>query len=217
MTVERILYHISVFSVLVPLITGIIFYNKLDINSRIVLVLLIFASIPQLGVYLPGKFVFYNIYTIADSAIWGYLFFKNSRNKVIRSTIVIIVFLQAILSIYVFSSSGIETRFFSEFACLNSLLQVLWVLSFVYERYKREEIRVVEKEPMFWFCLGILIYAPATYFRTAFYDDILKTDYAVLIIHHLANAAMYLVFTIGIFTNVIRTLKFRNVFSQNRS
>jgi hypothetical protein len=28
---------------------------------------------------------------------------------------------------------------------------------------------------------------------------------------------MYLVFTIGIFTNVIRTLKFRNVFSQNRS
>ena len=214
--INEILKYVSIFSVLIPLILGIVLLKKLDSNSRIVMLVLTFASISQLGDFLPERYAFYNIYTIFDSTIWGYLFYKNSRNKVIRRTIVIIIFFQAVVSIYIFSTVGIKTRFFSEFVCVTSLLLVLWVLSFVYQKYKIEEIRAVEKEPMFWFCLGILIYYPASYFRFAFYQDIGKTDYAVHIIHHLLNTAMYLIFSIGILANVIRTLKFRNVFSRNR-
>jgi len=215
--IAKILEYVSIFSVLIPLILGMIYYKRLDRNSRIVVILLAFATIPQLGVFLPSMLVFYNIYTILESAIWGYLFYKNSRNKTIRRVIVIIIISLVILSVYIFSISGIATRFFTEFVCLNSLLQVFWVLSFVYERYKREEIKAVEKEPIFWFCLGLLVYAPATYFRFAFYDLIGDKDYAVNIIHHLLNTAMYLIFSLGIIANVIRTSKLGNVFIRNRS
>ena len=220
MAIENFLYYISIFSVLVPLVTGIIIYKKLDVNSRLMLLLLTFASVAQLASFLPNVndvYAFFNIYSVIDSIVWGYLFYRNSRNKWIKNTIIMIISLQVLISISTFIHAGVRNRFFTEFVCLNSLLQVLWVLSFFYERYKREEILALEKRPMFWFCLGILIYAPATYFRFAFYQRLEETDYGLKSLHHLLNTGMYLTFTVGILANVISTSKFRNVFIRYRS
>ena len=131
---EKILHSISVFSVLVPLITGLLMYKKLDRNSRIMLLLLTFASVPQLASLLPNendKYRFFNIYSVLDSIIWGFLFYRNSRNSAIKKSIAIIITLQVIVSIWTFSVGGLKHRFYSEFVCLNSLLQVLWVLTTV--------------------------------------------------------------------------------------
>src|SRR3982751_4857545 len=212
---ESILYQVSVFSVLIPLLTGLIFFRKLDANSRLMLVLLTFASLSQLAVFLPSakdKNACFNFYSVFDSAIWRYLFYKNSKSKWIKTIIVLAISMQVLLSAYTFITIGPRIRFFTEFVCLSSLLQVLWVLSFFYERYQREQIEALEKEPMFWFCLGILIYAPATYFRFDFYQRLNDQDYGLKSLHHLLNAAMYLTFTIGILANVIRKSKFTNVF-----
>jgi hypothetical protein len=91
------------------------------------------------------------------------------------------------------------------------------VLSYFFELFEREEIQALEREPMFWYCLGILIYAPATYFRFAFFNRITETDYVVKNIHHLLNTAMYLIFTVGILTHVFQTSTFRNVIIRDRS
>jgi hypothetical protein len=219
------LSYISIFSVLVPLILGIIFYTRLEPNSRILVLMLAFASISQLSSFFLTNWnkiwVFYNIYTFIDSAFWGYLFYKNSENRRIRYTITTIILLQAIVSVYIFSYAGINKRFFSEFVCLNSLLELFWVLSFFYERYKREEIEALEKEPMFWFCLGILIYDPTTYFLFAFYDIVRHSpnpQYKSLwTIHDFLNACMYLIFAVGIYVNVVQTSKFRHTFIPNES
>jgi len=219
-SLTEILYQVSVYSVLVPLIAGLVIFKKLDMNSRTILLLLLFASIPQLVSFHPVKEVrdtCFNIYNIIDAIIWGYLFFRNSKNNVIRKSIAIIISLQVMTSVLILIKAGIQTRFYTEFVCLSSLLQVLWVLSFFYERYKREEIQALEEEPMFWFCLGILIYAPATYFRFAFYQSMRDTDYGLKSLHHLLNTGMYLIFTVGILANVIRISKFRNVFIRNQS
>jgi hypothetical protein len=159
--------------------------------------------------------IFFNSYSLLDSLIWGYIFYRNSRNEKIRATIIIFLLSEAFVAFYLFYSNGIRSRFFTEFVCVNSLLQILWVLSSFYERYKRDEILALEKEPMFWYCLGILMYAPTTYFLFVYFDIIRNgndLNYKNLwSIHHLLNTFMYLIFTIGILTNILRTSKFRNV------
>lgn len=213
--ITNILYYVSGFSVLIPLGIGLARFKRLEPNSRIVMIVLTFATISQLlSLYpnLPYVSAVFNTYCILDALLWGYLFYRNSRNKWVKNAIVLLICLQALSTMYVFIMDGINTSFYSEFVCLSSLLQVVWVLSYFYERYKREEILALQREPMFWFCLGLLIYAPATYFRFAFYDSITRTDYGVKIIHHLLNTCMYLLFSVGISLNIIESSKLRNVF-----
>lgn len=205
---------------LLPLLLGIILFRKLEINSRLIVLLLAFATISQLASYFLERgevWTFYNTYTVVDSVIWAYVFFRNSKMRVIRLFILIIVLLQVALAAYVFSSFGIKKEFYNEFVCLNSLLQTLWVVSFFYERYNSEEIDALEKEPMFWYCVGILIYAPTTYFHFAYYDVIQVEETNLASIHHFTNALMYFIFSIGIGINALRTLKFKNASSRNKS
>jgi predicted neutral ceramidase superfamily lipid hydrolase len=219
MYVEKILQQVSIYSVLLPVIVGLVYFKKLDSNSRLAELLLIFASIPQLMSVTKWGYntTLYNGYMLVDAILWGYIFYRNSKNSIIRGSIIVIIAVQVAVSIYIFSKTGINSGFHSEFVCWSNIVQSLLVLSFFYERYKREEILALEKEPMFWFCLGILIYAPATYFRFAYYQKVGETDYGLKSLHHLPNAGMYLVFTVGLFVNVLRTSKFRNVFIRNQS
>ena len=219
MYVEKILQQVSIFSVLLPLIVGLVYFKTLDTNSRLMELLLVLASIPQLASLTKWEYntVLYNGYMLVDAILWGYIFYRNSKNSIIRGSTVVIIALQLVTAIYMFNKTGINTIFHSEFVCWSNLVQSLLVLSFFYERYKREEILALEKEPMFWFCLGILIYAPATYFRFAYYQSVGKTDYWLKSLHHLPNTGMYLVFTVGLFVNVLRTSKFRNVFIRHQS
>ena len=176
-------------------------------------VLLSFATISSLaGYYDLGKAPIYNIYCLLDSLFWGYLFFRNSKNRVIKIVILLIILFQ-VMAFLSFSRAGISKRFLSELVCLNNLVQLSYVLAFFYERYKREEIQALEKEPMFWFCLGLLVWAPTSYFLFAFYE-VASDD--LWTIHHFLNTCMYVIFSFGIYVNVIRNSKLRNVFSRNK-
>ncbi len=189
------------------------------------IILLLFASMSALsGKIFNTKsqmWTFYNTYSLLDSLVWGYIFYRNSRNKKIKIIITTIIFSEVIFAFYLFSSIGIYTRFFTELVCLNSLLELLWVLSFFYERYKRDEVAALEKEPMFWYCLGILVYAPTTYFLFVFFEVVRfsnDVNYKNLwSIHYLLNTSMYLIFSIGILTNVLKPSKLINVFSRYKS
>ena len=213
--ITKILYYISCLSVLIPLGIGVMRVKKLESNSRIVMIVVTFAAVPQLlGLFPDLPFVpsLYNTYCLIDALLWGYLFFRNSRNKWIKNAIVLLISLQVFATLYTFITQGINTIFYNEFVCLSSLLQVLWVLSYFYERYNREEIQALEREPMFWFCLGILIYAPATYFRFAYFHYITRMDYTVKNIHNILNTCMYLIFSVGILLNISENSKVRNAF-----
>jgi hypothetical protein len=217
------LNYLSLISAFVPLTLGLIFFKSLDSNSRSMVVLLIFASMSSLAghtlIIENQVWFFFNSYCLLDSVIWGYIFYRNSKNKTIRTTIIIFLLSEVFLASYLFYSIGIRSRFFTELVCLNSLLELLWVLSFFYERYKKDEILALEKEPMFWYCLGILVYAPTTYFLFVFYNTIMNSDsYKHLwTIHYLLNSLMYLIFSIGILTNILRTSKLSNAFSGYKS
>ena len=191
-----------------------ILFNKLDVNSRWLVLLLIITTIPQMAaLFYPGseRFTYYNLFSIFDALFWGFLFYRNSHLKGIRITILLLLIIQACIYIMLISSIGISTRFLSEFVCLNSLIQLLFVLSFFYERYTREEILALEKEPMVWFNVGLLLYAPTTYFHFAFFDLITSTEQnydSLSTIHDYLNTAMYLIFSIGLYINIKRRTRY---------
>jgi len=79
------------------------------------------------------------------------------------------------------------------------------VLLFFFNLYKKEDIERLEKKPMFWYCMGILIYSSPTYFLFAYYDHIKQgiTDKYLYLwaLHDVMNMLMYIIFTKGIVSN----------------
>lgn len=211
------LNHLSILSVCIPFLTALILYKRLDTNSRVLALLLFFATLAQLSTYTDWSDIFYNVYTVLDPIFWGYIFFRNSRNRWIKIFIFLTTFLQPVLSLSRFYSIGVSEEFYSQLVCLNNALLLLWVLSFFYERYYTENIEALEKEPLFWFCLGILIYAPGSYFHFAFHEAVRAETNPLRVkikaIHDLLNSAEYFIFTIGIYINVRKNAKYQNAIS----
>lgn len=214
MTVYELSNHVSIISVCVPFVTGLILFKKIDANSRVLVLLLFFATLAQLSTYSNRSEEFYNLYTVLDPLFWGYIFFRNSRNKWIRSFIVVTACLQPIVSLSRFDKVGLSDQFYSQLVCINNLLLLLWVVSFFYERYYTDHIYSLEREPLFWFCLGILFYAPGSYFYFAFQENLaVETSAKITAMHDLLNTAQYLIFAFGIYINLKRNVRYQNAFS----
>ncbi|MHA4844589.1 hypothetical protein ACX0G7_10515 [Flavitalea antarctica] len=211
--------YLSIFSVLLPLIAGIFLFSRIDTNSKWILALVAMAAVPQLSALMfdekdVARIIFYNLYILCDAIILAFIFYRNSEITAVKSCIGILVSIQLAGVAWAYISIGIGQRFIYELVCLNSLLQVIWVLAFFYERYVGEKIENIEKDPMFWFCLGILLYAPTTYFLFVFYD-LIKSSKEPNIrqlwdLHHFLNACMYALYTVGIGVNLFKTSNRRN-------
>jgi hypothetical protein len=181
-------------------------FRRAGITVRLVVVLLALASLVQMASYFlkSGKLSFsiYNIYTLVDVVFWAFIFGINQRIKWIRYFMMCLLFLFGAIACWLFLKKGIADHFFTELVCYDSLLLVFWVLYFFYDRYKNGQITQLEHQPLFWFSIGIIIYAPCTYFLFAFRSEILSVKnqtYSWLWnIHGVLNVLMYLLFAVGI-------------------
>jgi hypothetical protein len=171
--------------------------------------MLAFASLSQLAPFILSNsqsiWLFYNSYIIIDVSFWGYIFYVSQTNQYLKLFIAITSLIHISISIYLFTKYGIETRFYNELVCLDSFAQVMWVLIYFFNLYYRNDVQALEKKPMFWFCVGILLYAPSTYFLFAYYNEIklsVTIKYLYLWrLHDVMNMLMYLIFTVGMVVN----------------
>jgi hypothetical protein len=206
-SLRTIMLNLSIFSIFLPILLCILLFKRLDRNSTIVFILLLLAGFPQLAYRFAGHDVMillFNAYILVDFVTWGYIFLINSQNRVIRNLIKLSMLFSIIISSVLFVSTGIECRFYSELICLNSLLQVLFILAYFYSLYLTEEEIELQRKPIFWFSLGLLLYAPVTYFHFAFHS---RVSANVAIIHNLMNSLMYIIFSIGILANAYPFVK----------
>ena len=209
------LHKLSLYSVLLPLVVGLINYKYLEVNSKFVLLILLFASISQLSPEFyqnkAGNWLIYNVYTIIDTLFWGLIFWLNQKSATIRTFIFLIWLSHLSISLYFFYQYGIAYRFYYELVCLDSLVQVVWVLTFFYSIYYNENNKRLEYYPMFWFSMGVLLYTPSTYFLFAYYSQIrlsLTREYQYLWrLHDLMNGLLYVSLSIGMWVNRYRFKK----------
>ena len=216
MTISNILHWASVYAVLLPLLVGIVFFNQKNITDKLMLLLLSLACIPQLSTAFSiskgDKSILYNFYTLADTLIWAFIFFYNIQNS-IRYWIFFFegVFLCCLL--YFSIKEGVSNRFFFELVCFDIVIQVIWVLIFFFEAYRSESVYKIEARPIFWFCMGILIYAPSTYFLFAFKEIINKVSSKNYLwsIHDILNILLLVCISIGLTLNNTRPFKAKTI------
>lgn len=200
--VHTIMQQVSEASISVPLVAALVGARHLDASSKLVLIILLFAAVPQFttsSVSSYSKSLFYNLYTIVDLLFWGVVFLLNIPQRGPRLIILLSMIAFLIISLILFSHQPIGDRFVSELVCFDSLLQVFFVMMYFLNLYQEDNRLELEHIPFFWFALGLLVYAPVTYFHFAFYGQVAKELH---IIHNVVNTLMYLLFAIGMMQNL---------------
>jgi hypothetical protein len=203
--VDKFWNYLSIFSVFAPLSIGIFHYRQLETNARILLLIVAFASIPQfLTLISPALPVgFYNSYIIVDVILWPLLYFVSSESSKLRKTLLILMLLNVVIDLAFVLSNFSSGRFFYELVCVDSIFQVIYVSLFFYELNLRNEFIDLRRLPLFWFSIGILFYAPCTFFVFLFYFKINKiygegeSSY-LWRIHDFFNILMYVLFAVGL-------------------
>lgn len=205
---NNILHFLSIYSIFLPLLSGLLLFRYLDNNGKLVLCLIFFATIPQMASVFyrsEKRLIFlYNFYIFFDFSFWAILFYKNIIKKTLKNLIILLEFAFTLLLTYYLISEGLTKRFLSELVCLDNFIQIIWVSFYFYEKYKGNGNNKLEYESMFWFCIGILIYAPCTYFLFAFKNYISGKYSYLWRIHDLLNCLLYLSITFGLWVNKIK-------------
>ena len=206
---DNLLQTLSVYSVLLPFFAGLVFWKFQDANARIMVVLLAFASVSQLSFILPDdkQNVIYNLYIIVDVFFWSLLLYRNAFSKIAKAIILILFLLFNTIALIEFYKNGISKSFITELVSLDLIIQVFFVLIYFIEKYRSGKITRLRKEPMFWFCLGIMLYAPGTYLlfstRHIISDEVFKSVWKY---HHLFNIILYLLITVGFLTRINKNI-----------
>ncbi len=195
--VYRALQKVSEYSVMLPILVGVLKLQLLDQTSRLVLFLLVIASFPQLSAEYASydmKQLMYNVYTLFDLLMWGLIFWLSIRYIRARIWIGIMIAVFVIISTFFFVTFGITKIFIAQLVCLSSFIQVCFVLLYFYDIYVRDDRLILPSLPMFWFAVALLFYAPVTYFHFAFFDSVTAD---LKIIHNVFNTLMYSIITVG--------------------
>lgn len=205
-----ILGYISIWVILLPLLIGFIFYKRLNIDSKLILLIVIIGTVPQVLRLIINNSsllnILYNLYTPAEFTVYWLLFRKKflfpGRRKYINLTALLFI----LLSIIFLYSWGIQERFLNEWVIVNNIFQLSWICVCLLEYYYSEEPFISTSRPFFWFLFGITCYASCTavfYSLWFFIKNNANHEFLIMnVIHHTFNILLYIFFSIGLLKNI---------------
>ena len=201
---EQLLLKISYFIVLLPLLTGLIFWRKTKSFSRGLILLSFVAAVPHLlaafGIPPSKRNIIYNLYTVVEFAIMFSIFrprFVTSFSKRV---------IGGVLSIPILISKNFITDFNNQLVCLTNLVFLFWILVLMRDTYLFDTPLFTKKDPFTFFALGIIVYASASMLVMGLYNFLLenpKSPVAKLwVFHDFSNIFIYTMFFVGILTEI---------------
>ncbi|MET0637740.1 MAG: hypothetical protein ABWZ25_17050 [Chitinophagaceae bacterium] len=207
MTITSAFLQLSIWIVLLPLVTGFLFFKRLDEPSRIVFYIVVFATVPQLLTVSMIKSkelnIVYNVYTLGEFLftyfLLGHSFANKWFNYISRSLVVAYSTFAGILISY----NGLYHKFLNELVCAASTVYLIWIFLTILDTLYHEEKLINSRLPFFWYLTAILLYSPCTIFVFALTYYIEKSTNPV--IHNLwniqsfFNVVMYTLFAIGFY------------------
>ncbi len=204
----NVLQLISEWIIVAPFICGLLLFPRLDNESKIIFYVVCIALIPQLATTFLKKLdkqtlnVLYNLYTPLEFCLLLLLFYKRIRGNVL---FLFIGVLNLAISIYFFSIKGLSSDVVFQLICINNLIYTFLIFVYLFKQFRRENYLISMSDPYCWYMVGILLYAPCTFFVFANYlkaSSNLNSGKSVLwIIHNIFNILMYVFFTIGFLKN----------------
>ena len=210
MSILKILNFLSIWSIVIPFVIGLLFYKKLNKDSLIILLLVFIGLIPQVLSNEISKLVLirnitYNLYTPLEFACYVALFYnKFVINKVKQSFYFTLLFF-ALISLHFLFNFNICNAFLNEWIIFSNLIQLTWAGLYMLQVYWVDDLEFDKREPFFWYLIAIICYASCT---TVFYSlwYVIRSkpfEHYKFVngIHHVFNISLYLLFSIGILKN----------------
>jgi len=200
----HILQLISEWIIVVPFFTGLLLFRRLKLDSRIIFFIVCAAFTPQLATTFLKNIdkttlnILYNLYTPIE--FFCFLYFFTTKLKW-NTVFYLVSFIVLGISLYFFYYFGLKNKVLYELICLVNLLYVFFIFYYFLKMFRNDTYVFSVKEPFNWYILGLLLYAPCTFFLFA---DYLNTSAnlhhgksTLWIIHNIFNITLYITFTIG--------------------
>lgn len=206
-----ILGTLSIYSILVPLIIGMIFLKRLSFNAILIWGIVVAGTIPQLLKPVLDKTnalnIIYNIYILVEFILFYFLFREKYQVKLLKVIFQISATAYIVLLAAIVMYKGIEQDFLNELMILNCITYVLWILIYLLEQYDDDFVFLFTyRSSFFWFLSGMFFYSLCTIMVFTFWDFIetgLSYLAAVLkVIHNIFNITLYVFFSIGFIMDI---------------
>jgi len=209
MSFNNILHLISIWIVVLPFVVGLINYKGLNGDSKWIFYITIAAVPPQILTYIvhfkETKWlnILYNLYTPVEFALLYGLFRKKYETSLSRMLLKMSGALYAGISIYCVSAYGITSQFLQWWVCVNNLIYIFWIMTYLKEQYNSDSFVIRKGNPFAWYVLAFIIYSPCTVLVFSLYYYIRNPNRAALwnlwLIQIICNILLYLFFAVGLF------------------
>ncbi len=200
-----ILGKVSIWIILLPLFIALIGVNKIKLDSRLILVVVLIGTIPQvLNPFLRNTSILtllYNIYTPLEFVFYWILFKNKIRDRKFQAVFYGIFLLFGCISLYIISRNSLTDRFVTVWVVINNVFQLLMVCLCLLTYYYEDELDLNIFEPFFWYLLAITLYASCTVVFYSLWDYVKAQGgrTSVLnLIHHVFNIILYILFSVGL-------------------
>jgi len=167
MSFRDILSFCSTWVILCPLIIGLALLKSLSSHSKLILLLIICASVPQIMfgvIWKPNLEInlVYNVYTLLEFLILMLFFkklgiFSNARLMLAFSVITFVI-----ASIVLNVTFGPLKLFWSELVFLSNFIYTGWILYYLYLVVSREDMDFNFRRSETWYLTSYLLYAPSS-------------------------------------------------------
>ncbi|MDI1234735.1 MAG: hypothetical protein PSX81_10675 [bacterium] len=194
MNYYKLLVTISMASIILPNIGGILAYRKLDIEGKKILLffgvfMIVDFTISWLANHNINNMPMFNIFSILEYGFYAYLFYSNINNRNWRKGIYYSIWFFSAFTIFAVIFIRSIYEFNSEVRVVESLFLVFCSLLYfsqlsntlIFERTK------IFKIPMFWISIGVLFYFAGNFFLFLFFREISQISPTIWSLHSVVN------------------------------
>lgn len=207
MDVYITLKYLSGFSILLPVIVGIVWYNRLSKPLIILSWFLILSAFFEMALQYTSynginNLIIINVHNIVEFVFLGAVFYKVFNSAIIKKGMLAVLAAFgafAVANLLFMQGTG---QFNTWTMGLECLLLMLMVLLFLFELFKEGKVLRLERYPMFWVASGALFYFAGSLFLFIFSNYVLAGSqnalYAEWGIHSSVNIITNLCYAVSL-------------------
>lgn len=203
---EKILVEISYFIVLLPLLAGLLFFKKLNLDSKWIFFLSLAAAIPHiltaLGYSQAQRNIIFNSYTFIEFVLYYFLFKDKYIHLLSKNVFKVSVAIFILISVGFVLKNGLQNTFLNLWVCIANLMYLFWLMLLIRESIV-EDIPIFQRAvPFTYYALGVIVYACTSMLVMSFYNRLLTETTSSLqnlwLFHDAANIFIYSMFLVGL-------------------
>ena len=204
-----ILFEISTYSILIPLLTGVVRWRKLIPEQKILCLFIIIASVIQLVASFLASHQINNLpllhlFTVVEFGALCWIFHLGLPRWFDQRKAVLLISLFTVFALVNVLFWQDLTAYNSYSRGLSAFFMVLLALYYFVTVLRELQVTNLAESFMFWFCTGVLLYFSANLLLFLYSSMIAQmdvdTNYQIWGIHAVLNILLYLFYTIALWS-----------------